>query len=149
MSYDISLYDSVLWEHHEARACPPWEDDPKFEHRCPGDAVEVGNITYNIAPMWADALAVDEALTVGGGISRIMGFDGDRTPYGIHRFEGAPAVEAAGPLRAAIERMESNPDHYRAMNPPNGWGKYEHALEFLQRLYARCVENPAYRIHIS
>jgi len=90
-------------------------------------SVEIGNITYNIAPMWVVAL---------GGA-------------GIRRFEGAPGVEAAGPLSEGVERMRADPATYRAMNPPNGWGNYEGALEYLDRLARACALHPSHRIRIS
>jgi hypothetical protein len=88
---------------------------------------EVGNYTMNVSPMWRDAL--------GGQLLR--------------EYHEAPCSEAAGPLAAAVERMETDPDRYQAMNPPNGWGDYDGALEFLRKLRDACVEHPAGRIWIS
>jgi hypothetical protein len=158
MSYDIYLYDETAWAHRK-EGCPQEEVSWRGErfmdiadgHVCPGDIVWIGNITYNISPMWADALRVDAGVAVdaGGGIRRIMGFDGSREPYGIHRFEGAPGVEAAGPLIEAVRTMESDPERYKAMEPDNGWGSYDGALAFLRRIADECVAYPAYRIHVS
>ena len=68
------------------------------------------NYTSNCAPMWRHA-----------------GAD-------LREFDEAPASEAAGPLAEAVKRMETDPDTYRAMNPPNGWGDYEGALAFLRKI---------------
>ena len=141
MSYDISL---VPFEHYKHRTCIL--DDEDDCARC-ATYVDVGNITYNIAPMWADALG------------HVAADDTDPNPFGawmrgkreigIGVFEGAPCVEAAGPLADAVQRMRDNPEHYKAMNPPNGWGNYEGALEFLDRLAQMCVAHPSHRITIS
>ena len=42
----------------------------------------------------------------------------------------------------AIEKMESNPEKYKAMNPPNGWGNYEGALEVLKEMAKVAFEYP-------
>ena len=138
MSYDIYLEDPDGRAHRLAGDCP---DDA--DHECPGRMVDVGNYTYNVAGMFADALSVDPALSMSDGISRIMGFDGSDGPYGVHRFHGAPCVEAAGPLAEGVRRMEADPAHYRAMNPDNGWGSYEGALEYLRRFARLCADHPS------
>jgi hypothetical protein len=87
---------------------------------------ELGDYTANVGPMWCDAL--------NGKLLR--------------EFRDAPCSEAAGPLAAAVKRMEADPDHYRAMNPPNGWGDYDGALRYLRNLAEACAEHPRCRIHI-
>lgn len=91
------------------------------------DVVEIGNYTSNVAPMWRDALG------------------GTR----LRDFSDAPCSEAAGTLADAVKRMEDNPDYYRAMNPPNGWGDYEGALGYLRDLADACAKHPRCRIRIS
>jgi len=92
----------------------------------PVTVVEIGNYTSNVGVMWRDAL----------GGKRLRDFD------------RAPCSEAAGPLAAAVERMEADPDKYREMDPPNGWGDYEGALKFLRTLSEACAEHPRCRIAI-
>ncbi|MDF5758594.1 hypothetical protein [Spongiactinospora sp. TRM90649] len=91
------------------------------------DVVEIGNYTSNVAGMWVKAL------------------NGVR----LAEFHGAPCSEAAGPLAEAVKRMESDPDAYREMNPPNGHGNYEGALGYLRRLAEACAKHPKCRIGIS
>lgn len=92
----------------------------------PVTVIEIGNYTTNCSPMWTHAL--------GGKLLR--------------EFQHAPCSEAAGPLADAVNRMEADPDTYREMNPPNGWGDYEGALRFLRRLAEACAANPKCRIGI-
>lgn len=91
----------------------------------PAIVFEVGNCTSNVSPMWFDALG------------RSLG-----------DYHEAPCSEAAGPLRQGIERMRADPDHYQAMNPENGWGDYEGALKYLERLYEGCCNHPKATIQI-
>lgn len=76
------------------------------------------NMTSNVAPMWRRAGA-DLAAADGKSAGGLVLF-----------------------LDAAIRRMKANPDEYRAMDPPNGWGTYEGCLEFLQELRDACAANP-------
>jgi hypothetical protein len=68
--------------------------------------------TSNLAPMWRRA-GCD-----------LLGFKGKR------------ASECAAVLREGIAALEREPDVYRAMNPPNGFGSYEELLPALRRLLA-------------
>jgi|SRR6266852_4906709 len=56
----------------------------------------------------------------------------------LRDFQGAPCSESAGPLAEGAQRMQAEPERYRAMNPENGWGDYEGALEFLRDLAEAC-----------
>lgn len=80
---------------------------------------EIGNYTFNVGGMWRKALG-----------------------HSLLELNGQAAGDALPRLREAVAVMESNPDEYRAMNPANGWGSYEGALEFLTRLRDRCQEHP-------
>lgn len=72
-------------------------------------------MTYNLAPMFREAGFYD-ALYEGGKVSNLR-----------------PLVEAG------LADMRCRPEVYRAMNPPNGWGDYEGALEFTQWLAVMCT----------
>jgi hypothetical protein len=93
----------------------------------PVTAVEIGNYTSNVFPMWVEAL---------NGVS-------------LREFSGAPCTEAAGPLADGVKRMEADPEKYREMNPPNGWGDYEGALKYLRTLAEACAEHPKCTIYVS
>ena len=93
----------------------------------PIEAVEVGNYTRNVSPMWRDAL--------GGKL--------------LSEFHDAPCSEAAGPLAGAVKRMEADPEKYRAMNPPNGWGDYEGAIDYLRRIAEACASHTKCTLWIS
>lgn len=77
------------------------------------------NLTHNLTPML-----------------RAAGFPGWRA------FEGAPASESAGVFAKVAAGLRANPERFRAMNPPNGWGTYEGALEVMERLRDLCARHP-------
>lgn len=86
----------------------------------------VGNYTTNVAPMWRTALG-----------------------HPLYELHGRNAADAVPVLDTAIAAMQANPDGYRAMNPSNGWGDYDGALDYLQRLRAGCAAHPKTSIYVS
>ncbi len=91
------------------------------------DVVEIGNYTSNVSPMWTSALG------------------GTR----LREFHHVSCAEAAGPLAEAVKRMEADPAAYQGMNPSNGWGDYEGALDYLRRIAEACAAHPKCRIRVS
>lgn len=76
------------------------------------------NYTSNVAPMW-----------------RRAGCD-------LAELADKPASEVRESLWQALEAMRRDPDLYRAMNPPNGWGNYEGCVQFLAELWQACEQHP-------
>lgn len=85
------------------------------------------NYTYNVSPMFREA------------------FGGD----GINQLDSTTGAECAELLRHAILKMSSDRARYEAMNPPNGWGNYEGALDLLVRLLRWCVKHPKATMRIT
>jgi hypothetical protein len=90
------------------------------------EAVEIGNYTSNVSGMWAKALG------------------GQR----LRELDNVSAGSAAAKLSAAVKAMEKDPGEYRKMNPENGWGDYEGALEYLRSLANACEQHPACVIRV-
>jgi hypothetical protein len=61
---------------------------------------------------------------------------------GINGLAGLTAKDAQERLTVGIAKMEADPEKYRAMNPENGWGDYEGALEFLRGIKRACADHP-------
>lgn len=96
-----------------------------------GGVVEsIGDMTYNVAPMYYRALEF--------AWKQINGKDyvpqGGDSGFGLRQLSGVQCANALGYLFVACAHMKNNPDEYKKMNPPNGWGSYETALEFLEKL---------------
>jgi hypothetical protein len=78
------------------------------------------NITHNVTPMWRKA-GVYEAL---------------------YKSDGKMAKEVGDVIKRGVCLMELHPDEYKKLNPPNGWGSYEGALEFLFEFAMACDRYP-------
>lgn len=85
--------------------------------------VHEANITHNLGPMAAAA--------------------------GIYQHLWQPdelGIKVAGdliaPLEAGLERLKCNPMHFSTFNAPNGWGKYEHLVKFVEDYLAAARSHP-------
>ena len=83
------------------------------------------NYTWNVAPMWYAA----------------------KPKLGIRSHYGMTGKQALKPLREIREYMEDNRRKLEKMNPPNGWGSYDRALDFVNRLIAASLRNPRSKWH--
>ena len=92
--------------------------------RDPAVVAEDMGYTYNISPMLRAA--------------------------GIHtRDMNEKTGEELSPLLdLAISRMQLDPEKYEAMNPENGWGDYEGAVNCLRKILSACVRHPRARIRV-
>jgi hypothetical protein len=81
---------------------------------------ETRNITYNLGPMLRAAGFPDWEM-----------------------LRGAPASEAAGMLDSVARKLESDRERLEAEHtPPNGWGDWKGALNFVQELRDDCRAHP-------
>ncbi len=87
---------------------------------------DIGNYTSNVAGMWDDALG-----------------------HRLADLNGKNAGDSHPRLAQAVANMHAEEDRYRAMNPRNGWGGYDGALDYLTRLRDACAAHPKARIYIS
>lgn len=84
---------------------------------------EIGNYTFNVGGMWRKALGCS-----------------------LMELNDQKAGDVLPILDKAVAEMESNRAEYEAMNPPNGWGNYVGALNFLRRLQSGCRYHPKAKI---
>jgi hypothetical protein len=92
------------------------------------DIIEVGNMTSNVAPMWRLASPHTDGLA------------------GMH---GMSAEEAFPHISLLAYEMTQNPDKYRALNPDNGWGSYEGALNYVIEFGMYCEKNSGLEVYVS
>jgi hypothetical protein len=52
-------------------------------------------------------------------------------------------------LRQGIEKLISDPDEYKKLNPKNGWGDYEGLLKFAREYLQACRDYPEAKIYID
>jgi hypothetical protein len=84
------------------------------------------NITHNVSPMWSRA-GVYEAL---------------------YKSRDKTAADVVDVVRAGVQTMEREPDEFRKLNPPNGWGDYNGALAFLRAFLTACEAHPKAKIGV-
>lgn len=98
--------------------CGP--EDPPFPRRSSASWHNHSvNLTYNLSPML-----------------RAAGFPGWK------ELVGASCVEAGGMLRKVAQVLAADPERFKAMNPANGWGTYEQAIDIMNALATMCDNHP-------
>ena len=91
---------------------------------------ECGNYTSNVSPMWTLALGTCNSLG---------------TTIDLH-----PVTDDLLPhLQRAITAMTDDPSPFVDLNPENGWGDYDGALRYLQRIAHDCRLHPGARVVVS
>jgi len=45
-------------------------------------------------------------------------------------------------IEKGVKKLEVNPEKYKALNPPNGWGNYENLVSFCRSALRWCYEYP-------
>lgn len=53
------------------------------------------------------------------------------------------------PLKAGLAKLRSDPEHFKQFNSPNGWGLYEHLVEFVKKYLEHCERYPEGDINVS
>jgi hypothetical protein len=59
------------------------------------------------------------------------------------------ASELIEPLRAGLNQLVERPSHFEGFNAPNGWGKYEHFVPFIEKYLEACISHPNARVAVS
>lgn len=67
----------------------------------------------------------------------------------LAEFDGKTAGECAPIVRDALAVLGSDPGRWRALDPPNGWGKYDHLVPALHRLAEGLEAHPATTVRVS
>ncbi len=53
------------------------------------------------------------------------------------------------PLRAGLERLRSDPDHFKQFKPENDWGDYSGLVEFTHNYLSACENYPQATVSVS
>jgi hypothetical protein len=59
------------------------------------------------------------------------------------------ARDIIGKLALAVDLMKKEPERFKKFDSPNGWGKYEHFLPWVESYLKACEENPDATIEVS
>ena len=85
------------------------------------------NYTHNVTPMW-NLAGVYEAL---------------------YESEDKKTLEIVQTLKNGLTNMLLHPDDFKKLNPENGWGDYDTAVNFLRDVIHACEKHPNGTIRIS
>jgi hypothetical protein len=61
----------------------------------------------------------------------------------------ASAADLIAPLTAGLALLKSDPERFRQYDAPNGWGRYEHLVKFVEEYLAACIANPDATVRAS
>lgn len=52
-------------------------------------------------------------------------------------------------LKEGLLELVCNEDHYKTLNPDNGWGSYEGLVKFVSKYLNACSQNPTATVEVS
>jgi len=84
------------------------------------------NVTHNLTPMWIKA-NIYECL---------------------YKSEGKKAKEIINQLEKGLQDIKDNYNEYKKLNPSNGWGDIDGAIEFLERVIKEFKQYPNAKIEV-
>jgi len=67
----------------------------------------------------------------------------------LYMCDGIEAGDIVGVLRYALRKMNANPGAFEELAPSNGWGTFDGAKEFLEKLIAECDKHPDAIVRVS
>jgi hypothetical protein len=90
------------------------------------EAEEIRNVTYNNARIFNKALGCS-----------------------LRELNGKTAGDMIELIYRAIRDIEKNKVFYKPLEPGNGWGGVDDALDFLEKLHKGCRKHPLTKICVS
>ena len=114
------------------------------------DQVYLANITHNLNKM-ADEAGIYEALWRPHKLK-----EGYNIPDNDHEAEWefennqtTKANEIVELLEKGLADLKARPEHFKKFNAPNGWGKYENFVSFVEEYLNACKEYPDAIVEVS
>lgn len=90
------------------------------------------NVTYNLSPMLSEA-----------------GWSWpDRQVWSKEYLEGATAADIGEKAMYVLRNLEGDPERFKALNPPNGWGDYDGLVSVWRNFVETIREHPEGRIGV-
>lgn len=88
------------------------------------------NITHNLTKM-ADAAGLYKAL------------------WRPEEIGATHAHQLVAPIETGLAALKADPERFKALNPPNGWGSYAGLVGFAERYLMACKAHPSAKIEVS
>lgn len=140
MSWDATLY--VVTVVTDCGHCGQKLPEPRREE----SEARWWNHTHNTNGMIAaayEAVTREATEQCGGPLGPVIG------PAWWKRLHGASGEDGEAYLSAIISGLEADPERFRAMNPPNGWGDHDGLLGVLREMRDAAEEGTEYVWHVS
>lgn len=104
-----------------------WASTPGCEGcGCEGHSLGEWNLTYNLSPML-----------------RAAGFPGWQESVGTEaEVQPVTAKRVIPVFESVLSELRAHPEKFREMNPPNGWGSYEVAVEVFADFVEKVKPHP-------
>jgi len=90
------------------------------------------NITHNLGKMAAIADIYNALWRSRGGDST------DSEQY----IDYKTAENLIEPLTIGLQKLKTDPEHFKEFDSPNGWGVYEHFIPFVEAILEACKKYP-------
>lgn len=103
------------------------------------------NVTYNLGPMLVAAgwptreryKTLDLQAAPDRGNGSVCNWD---------VLKGTRAADLGEMVGTVVRNLESDPDRFRELNPPNGWGNYKVCLTEMRNFLAAIEQHPNARV---
>jgi hypothetical protein len=90
------------------------------------------NYTSNVSGMTHAAIDASNHPAAGSGI------------HWLDHLNQSSGPDGAALIKAIVDQFAKDPERYRAMNPPNGWGDYDQWHALLREMIAKVPEWPTF-----
>lgn len=132
MSLDVSLVRKRWVSYDEGIT----HEEEKFE-------IYTSNITHNLSPM-AGKAGIYEALWRPYKLNKEWkdNFFSDKEEYVFEDTFTVYAKDIIPKLEEGLKELKRKPEYFEEFNSPNGWGKYEHFVPFVEEYLESCKKYP-------
>ena len=132
MSLDVTLYRNYHVSYDGGKTLEEKQED-----------VYSANITHNLGKMAGEA-GLYEALWRPHRLKEEYNIpeNDHQAEYKFEEENPVRAYEIIPIIEKGLEDMLARPKHYETFNSPNGWGKYEHFIPFIEKYLEALKEYP-------
>lgn len=92
------------------------------------EVCDIGNYTFNVSPMYYQVFTLSE---------------------GLRGMDGMNGEQAYPIVHEAINQMIEREEELTLLNPDNGWGNFDGALHFLEKIRQACEDHPLAILRIT
>lgn len=141
MSLDVTLYHTRHISYDGGKTFFEEEDREEFYS---------ANITHNLNTM-AEQAGIYEALWRPHRLREDCPkhFKNHQEEYAFEESVTCYAKDIIPVLEEGLQKLKSDPAHYRKFDSPNGWGLYQNFVPFVEKYLEACKEYPEAKISVN